>query len=238
MYERLAAFLIERLDVKRAAVILEVGCGRGQLTLPLVRKVGKITEDFKVIALDTSAGAYRGSLEILKKTLQKEELEDFVVAVEGDVINMNIMENESVDLILSNEFLCELDRDGLGKAVKEFHRVLKPNGQMAHGELNPIPENEAQKLVIEANAHSTETSQPKPEWFSPFSDEVAVLLHKIDFKNIRTEYFETNVKMDYGTALKKLRQWTTHPGFIEKHLDDLKRFGFELPMEHVIFCEK
>ncbi|MGD0495608.1 MAG: hypothetical protein ABSB28_06170 [Candidatus Bathyarchaeia archaeon] len=83
-----------------------------------------------------------------------------------------------------------------------------------------------------------ETSLPKPEWFSPFSDEVVVLMHRTGFKNIRTAYLETRVEMDCDTATSKLKEWAVHPSWVEEHLNDLKRFGLELPMEHVVFCEK
>ena len=238
MYERLVSLLIENLDFERASVILEVGAGRGQLTIPLVRRLERTRGDFRLIALDTSAGPYEGALETLKRDLRKEKLEDLVTVVNGDVRNMSAMGTESVDMIISNETLCELNREGLEKAVQEFHRILKPFGEMGHGELIPVAENEAQKLVIDANANSTETSLPKPEWFSPFSDEVAVLMHRTGFKNIRTEYLETKVEMDYDTAISKLKEWTVHPSWVEEHLNDLKRFGLELPMEHVVFCEK
>jgi len=238
MYERLATLLIENLDFERASVILEAGAGRGQLTIPLVRKLEKIKGDFRLIVLDTSTGPYRGALEILKQNLRKEELEDLVRIIKGDIRNANMVRTESVDLIVSNETLCELNREGLAKAIHEFYRMLKAHGEMAHGELIPVAENEAQRLVIDANAYSMETSLPKPEWLSPSSDEVAAVLHRTGFKNIRTEYFETNIRMDYAKAISKLKEWTVHPTWIEEHLDELRRFGLELPMEHVIFCEK
>ncbi|MGD0495606.1 MAG: hypothetical protein ABSB28_06160 [Candidatus Bathyarchaeia archaeon] len=56
MYERLVSLMIENLDFERASVILEVGAGRGQLTIPLVRRLGRTKGDFRLIALDTSAG--------------------------------------------------------------------------------------------------------------------------------------------------------------------------------------
>jgi len=156
----------------------------------------------------------------------------------SQIVFVFFLEDESVDLIISNELFCDLDRNGLERAIKEFYRILKPNGQMAHGELNPAAENEAQRLLIEANAYSLETAQPKPEWFSPFSDEVAALMHKIGFKNIRVEYFETNVKMNFNKSIENLKEWKTDPAFIERHLNDLKGYGMEFPMEHVIFCQK
>ena len=238
MYERLAEFMIENLDLTRVSAILEAGCGSGQLTLPFLNKIKKIKENFRYIAFDISAGPYEGDLEILTEKVQKERLKKLIVPIKGDVRNMKAIEDESIDLIISNELFCELNRDSLEKTLKEFYRILRQDGQMAHGELNPIPENDAQRLVIEANAYSLETMQPKPEWFSPFSDEVAALMHKIGFKNTRVKYFETKVKMDYEAAIKKLNEWKTDPAFIQRCLSDIKRYGLEYPMEHVIFCEK
>jgi ubiquinone/menaquinone biosynthesis C-methylase UbiE len=238
MYERLAEFLLQNLDLSKVSFILEAGCGRGQLTIPLAKKVNEIKKEFKVFALDISAGPYKGDLEILKKNAQKKRLEKIIIPVQGDVRNIKAIKDESIDLIVSNELFCDLNRKGLEKALQEFYRILKPNGQMAHGELSPIPENEAQKLVIEANAYSLETPQPKPKWFSPFSDEVATLMHKVGFTNIMVKYFETNVKMDFNAAVTKLREWKTDPAFVERHLNDLRRYGLEFPIEHVIFCRK
>ncbi len=238
MYERLATFLVQNLDFKRVSAILEAGCGSGQLTIPFVKTLQKIKESFKVIAFDISAGPYEGDLEILKRRAQKEKLENFITTVRGDVRKMDVIGDESIDLIISNELFCDLDRRGLERALQEFYRILRPNGQMAHGELNSIPENEAQKLVVDANAYSLDTLQPRPDWFSPFSDEVAVLMRKTRFKNIYVRYFETNVKMDFDTAITQLKKWKTDPAFVERRLDDLKRYGLEYPIEHVIFCEK
>jgi len=239
MYERLAAFLVENLDFETVSTILEAGCGSGQLTVPFVKKARRIKPSFKVIALDLSAGPYKGRLDILKTILRKENLEDLVTPVNADMRNMDAIANESVDLVISNETLCELDRNGLEMALREFHRVLKFGGQMVHGELIQAFENDAQRLMIEANLHSLETSLPRPEWVSPFSDEVAAQLHKIGFKDITVKYFETNVKFTgLNVALRKLRQWHVDPVFIKEHLDDIKKYDLEYPMEHLIFCRK
>ena len=62
MYERLANFLVENLDFNNVSLILEAGCGSGQLTIPLVKRVNEIKENFKVIGFDVSAGPYKGCL--------------------------------------------------------------------------------------------------------------------------------------------------------------------------------
>jgi len=237
MYKRLAAFLLENLAFDDVSVALEAGCGRGQLTIPFVRRVSEIKKDFKVIAFDISAGPYESDLDVLRERVRKEELEGFVFSVKGDVRDMKEISDKSVDLIISNELLCDLDERGLERALREFYRILKIGGRMAHGELSPIPENEAQKLLIKANAYSLESLKPKPKWFSPSSDEVAVLMHKIGLKDITIKYFETDVKMDYKEALTYLKGWVKQD-FIETHQKQLRKHGIEFPMEHVIFCKK
>lgn len=237
MYERLADFLVEMLDLKDVSVILEAGCGSGQLTIPFVKEIVEVKEIFMLVALDLSAGPYKGDLAILREKTQKNRFRSLASIVRGDVRNIGL-HNKSVDLIVSNELFCDLDKNGLEDALQEFYRILKPGGHMIHGELVPVPENEAQKLFIEADAYSLETSLPKPDWFSPFSDEVAALMHKIGFRNISVEYFETNVKMDSSVAIEKLKDWKVDPVFIEKRSQDIETHGLELPMAHIIFCEK
>ena len=239
MYERLATFLVENLDFEDVSTILEAGCGSGQLTIPFVRKVMRLKPSFRVIAVDLSAGPYKGRLDILKNRLREKKLEGVITPVKADVRNMDVIASESVDLVVSNETLCELDRNGLEMALREYYRVLKSGRQMVHGELIQAFENDAQRLTIEANLCSLETSLPRPEWVSPFSDEVAALLHKIGFRDIMVKYFETNLKFKgFNAALRKLKQWHVDPMFVEKHTCDIKRCGLEYPMEHLIFCRK
>ena len=238
MYERLAAVLVRSLDFEKVSIILEVGCGRGQLTFPFVRNLMNVKRDFRVLALDLPAGPYKGHIDSLKTRIRKEGLKGLITPINGDVRNMTLIEDESVDLVMSNETLCELDRDGLEKAIREFCRVLKPDRQMVHGELMQAFENDAQRLFIEANMHSLETSLPKPPWVSPFSDEVAAFLHRTGFRDITVKYFETDVKMGFNAALRKLKQWHVDPEFVKEHLQDIKRHGLEYPMEHLVFCTK
>jgi ubiquinone/menaquinone biosynthesis C-methylase UbiE len=239
MYDRLAVFIVENLDFKKVSTILEAGCGSGQLTVPLVRNVMRIKPSFRVIALDLSAGPYKGHLDMLRTRLQKEKLEKRVTTVNADIRNMDMIAEESVDLVVSNETLCELDRNGLEMALKEFYRVLKSGGQMVHGELTQTFENNAQRLMIEANLHSLETSLPRPAWVSPYSDDVAALLHKIGFRDIRVRYFETNVTFrGLNSTLKKLEEWHVDPVFIKEHIREIRKYGLEYPMEHLIFCRK
>lgn len=237
MYYRLTDFILQNINLN-FSTILEVGCGRGQLTIPFAYKIMNYLKNFKLIAYDLSGDPYSNCLDYLKKKIQQERLEDSIVVMQGDVRDMNTIEDESFDLIFSNELLCELNRNGLEKALIEFHRVLRDNGQMIHAELMPIPENIPQKLFIEADMHSLETSSPKPDWFSPYSDEIAAILHKIGFNNITIKYFETGIELNFKEAVEALQNWSVDPEYIKANKENLRKYGLEYPMEHVIFCQK
>lgn len=198
----------------------------------------KIIKDFKIIAFDGSSGPYRGVLDVLKERIQQKELDRIIVPLEGDVRDMKAIDDECVDLIISNELFCDLDRKGLERTLGEFHRILKIGGQMAHGELVSLPENSAQRLLIKADSFSLETLTLKYEWFSPSSDEVAAILHKLGFKDISVKYFETDVHLSFNDAVKQLKEWNIEPVFIEKNVEGLKKYGLEFPLEHVVFCWK
>jgi len=238
VYDRLASFLVDEFDLHAGSVILEAGCGSGQLTVPFAKKMLETTKEFRILALDTHAGPYKGDLEVLRTVIAGEGLDKLVIPLTGDVRQMNEIPNESIDNIVSNELFCDLDRKGLEETLTEFYRVLRLGGQMAHGNLSPVPETPAQKLLVEADFRSQETSIPRPEWFSPSTDEVAALLHRLNFKNITAVYFEPNVRFAFDEAVEQLRKWTVDPKFVEDHTDELRRHGLEFPIEPFIFCSK
>ncbi len=233
----MAQFIVSLVDWKDVSVLLEAGCGRGQLTMPLIRKARR---KCRVIAFDLSAGPYAGDLEVLRNRVVDEGLENVIKTVEGDVRNMRAIADESVDLIVSNELFGELDRAGLEQALKEFNRVLKHGGQMVLSELSPAAENKAQELLIEANLHySMDTMLPEGVyWLSPTVDDVATIMHKTGFGNIQARFFETNIRLGYEVAVEQLKKWRIDPRFMKKHREDLQRQGIEFPLEHVIVCEK
>jgi ubiquinone/menaquinone biosynthesis C-methylase UbiE len=235
--ERLAEFMVRLVDWKCVSVLLEAGCGRGWLTLPLATRLDGTC---KIIAYDLSEGPYKGDLEILRKKVMTERLENVIETVKGDVMNLQAIPDESVDLIISHELFCELNRAGLEKALKEFYRVLKRGRQMVHAELSSLAENRAQELLIEANIHhSLDTMLSEGAlWFSPTVDDVAVLMHKTGFRNIQAHFFETNIGLVYDVAVEQLKQWNIDKRFLEEYKEDLQGYGVEFPLEHVVVCEK
>jgi len=234
LYERLAQFLVINIDSSRISTILDAGCGSGRLTIPLARKIGKKR---RTIGLDISLGPYQGALKVLKENVRTKKIGQVIEMIEGDVRDIAIRD-EVVDLIVSNELFCDLDRQGLEQTLKEFYRILKPKGKMAHAELIPFPENKAQQLFIESNSYSLETLKPRPEWFSPAADEIAAIMHNIGYQNIIVKYFRTGLRLGFELAAKQLKEWNVDAAFIRKHEKSLRKYGIEYPMEHVVFSEK
>jgi len=235
MHGRLADFLMASVDLRRVSLVLEAGCGRGQLTLPLAEIIGKRC---KIVAFDISSGPYDGALSVLSRAVREKRLGGAVEIVKGDVRNMFDIKDESVDLIVSNELFCELDRPGLTRALEEFYRILKHGRQMVHAELNPFPMNRSQELFIKANSYSLETMTPRPSWFSPTADEIAVNLYRTGFTEVHVKYFKTNLKLGFKIAMRQLRKWKTAPTFLSRYEKELRKYGLEYPVEHIVLCKK
>lgn len=236
-YERLAESIAGLVDWKDVSVLLEAGCGRGQLTMPLVRRLGG---KCKIIAYDVSSGPYEGDLDVLKRKVMADGLAGAIQTVEGDVRNMLAISDESVDLIVSNELFGELNKAGLEQAMREFYRVLKGGRQMVHAELSPAAENRAQEMLIEANLHySLETMVPEGAyWLSPTVDDMAVSMHRAGFRDVQACFLETDMRLVYEVAVEQLKRWKIDPVFMEKHKKDLREYGIEFPSEHVVICKK
>jgi len=63
-------------------------------------------------------------------------------------------------------------------------------------------------------------------------------MHKIGFRDIQVRFFETDLRLVYEVAVEQLRQWRIDERFVKKYEKDLREYGIEFPLEHVIFCEK
>ncbi len=100
---------IKILTIGKQYIVLDVGCGTGANTV-MIQKYGK------VIGLDISVNA-----------LEKARSRDIRDLVLGSALELPIR-NESIDIIVATDVIEHLKDDT--KALKEFYRVLKPNGHV------------------------------------------------------------------------------------------------------------
>ena len=222
-YDRLAAHFVEQIGQRRSKVILEAGCGKGQLTIPLLRRLPR---NVKMIAIDSSKGPYAGWLKELSQKLQMARLEKRVQPIKSDARRIRGIEDESVDIVVSNELLCDLPYDSqLEKALTEFYRILRPGGFMVHGEWSSSPAAEPQAFLVE-------------HWPSWTPDQLFSIMRKNGFHDFQVTYFETTIHFGYENALEELQTWGATEKFLRHNDEMLKREGIELPYEHIVHCEK
>jgi ubiquinone/menaquinone biosynthesis C-methylase UbiE len=222
-YDRLAAHFVEQVGRRRFKVILEAGCGKGQLTIPLLRR---LPTNVKMIAIDSYKGPYAGWLKELNQELRTAGLEKRVQTIKSDARRIKGIKDESVDIVLSNELLCDLPFDlQLEKALTEFHRILRPRGFMIHGEWSSSPAAEPQAFLVK-------------HWPSWTPDQLFSIMRKKGFHDFQVTYFETTIHFGYENAKEELRTWGAPDNFLKRHHKMLKREGIELPYEHIVQCEK
>src|SRR3989442_7356422 len=101
-YDRLADHFLTRIRVKPSTVILEAGCGKGQLTIPMILELPK---SVTLIAVDSSIGPYLGWLDEFASKIHRSGLEQRVQLLKSDVRRIKVVNDSSVDIVVSNELL-------------------------------------------------------------------------------------------------------------------------------------
>ena len=109
--------LVEFADLRRGSSVLDIACGRGAVLFPASRAVSNSGE---VIGIDISKG-------MIEKTRQE------LLRLNADNARVMIMDAEKLEFP-SSQFeyvlcgLCLFFFPDLGTALREFYRVLKPEG--------------------------------------------------------------------------------------------------------------
>lgn len=227
-YDSLANLMTAPLRNTGEVVVLEAGCGDGNLTIPLALHL----PNARIIGFDLSTGPYEGCLNRLRERIRAKKLDSQVEMISGDVRNMVEIEDSSVDVLVSNELLCDLNWAGLRRAMEEFHRVLRTSGVTVHGVLSPVAAGRTQELLILSDAYSIEQI-PNREWFSPTADEVAAAMKQAGFRDIKTTFVDPDLQLSYEVAVLLLRKWGTRNEFFEKFDNELRMFGFQFPLEQI-----
>ncbi len=162
-YARLAKEFARMLP-KTRGVLVEIGCGKGQLTIPLAKRV----PGYRIIALDRYRGPYKGNQTELSSTIASNGMKRRIKVVVSDYTAwLTSQPDAKHDGIVSSEFLPEITSKGMGSFFAQCFRILKTGGVTIHSFLSPQPRNDRQRRLIEADSDPRWTKTPPPEWFSP-----------------------------------------------------------------------
>ena len=222
-YDKLAEHFLREIGSTKIRTILEAGCGRGQLTIPLLKKLPAST---KMIAVDSSKGPYAGWLNDLIASLDSRGLEHRVRTLNTDVRHIDDVNDEAIDVVVSNELICDLYRQPqLRRALREFHRILRPGGIMVHGEWSSSPTSRPQGFLI----------RHWPTW-NP--DQLFVMMKEEGFHKFQVTYFDTTLHLGFENAAEELRAWGATQKLLKREKKLLRQQGIDLPFEHVLRCKK
>jgi ubiquinone/menaquinone biosynthesis C-methylase UbiE len=118
-------------------VVLDIGAGTGRFSLSIAKQLST----GKVICLDLS----EEMLQHLKRKADKEGLKEKIQILKGEA-SASGLENESVDLAMSNSVFHELSSPEA--ALKEMLRVLKPSGWVL---ITDFRDTRISKLICRSN---------------------------------------------------------------------------------------
>jgi len=215
-YKRLAEFLLPHLPGE--GKILELGCGRGQLTGFLTRR------GYSLFGTDIDH-------EVLKELGQNHS----IGVLCADFSSGLPIRPETLDLILSNFTLGWLDRRQVRGTFKECFRILKEDGAMLHSDFLPVAANPAQEIAIEQGLPENNRN-PSRRWWTP--KELEDLAKEAGFGRMETLYFDWKRRYGLQEALHQLRRWDATEEFMERRRADLERRGMELPKSFILICRK
>ena len=116
--------IAERMQLKPGMTVVEIGPGKGSYTKAIAKK---IQPNGKVFAIDIQESI----INRLKKKIKKENIQNIIPKIE-DAYNLSF-EDESVDRIFAITCLPKIP-DPI-RALREFKRILKPDGIISLSEL-------------------------------------------------------------------------------------------------------
>ncbi len=224
-YKRLAKLFSTKLP-SGSGKLVELGCGKGQLTIPLA----KTALHYKILGIDNYSGPYSRDLRSLKTALGSSGLMKRVQVIMSDAVRWLERQRESTyNVIVSSEFLCEMDSKGMQHVFGECHRVLKPGGVTIHSFLSPNPRNDCQRLLIEADSNPKWTRHPPLEWFSPPPDLVLQQMEAAGFRGLKVSTSRNHMRAKAHAAKALLESYGVRPAFWKRHREQLMTSGLEMP---------
>lgn len=224
-YDRLAMRLATMIPNTPDSIMLEMGCGRGQLTIPLASSLKG-----KLIAVDRS----KRDVEMLEEALRERGLDGRVETMAVDACDIEL-EDGVVDVAVSNFFFGWIDEGKARSLIQWLGRVLKEGGVMLHSDFLPKAKNQSQAVAIEQGM-AMNNQDPSVKWWTP--EELCTVIKSEGFLDVKDSSFDWRIKFDYHMAARQLERWGAKKDFISRKEGVLKAHGMELPKSYIVQARK
>jgi len=135
-------------------VVLDAGTGFGLTTCEIAKRISKQKHKGKIVSVDIDSESFK----LARKQLLTEglmslaDLRRLVSFVRADLSHMPEVTSNSIDVIVSTRTVADINSHPcrLVRAIAEFHRVLKPNGQIVLSDECPLlrTQNQEQQVAV------------------------------------------------------------------------------------------
>ncbi|MEG9499671.1 class I SAM-dependent methyltransferase [Mannheimia indoligenes] len=162
-------WLIGSGDFSKDKKVLEVACNMGTTAIQLAKQF-----ECQIIGIDLD----EDTLEKARENIKDQEVEHLVQVQKANATKLPF-EDESFDIVINEAMLTMLPQEVKEKAIREYFRVLKPNGFLLTHDIMLNTDN-ADELLAELRDAINITVLPltKPDW--------KALFHHCGFRNVET----------------------------------------------------
>jgi cyclopropane fatty-acyl-phospholipid synthase-like methyltransferase len=217
---------------RKAGVLVEIGSGEGQFTIPFANLV----PHYKIIGLDRFKGPYSGDKAGLLSAISTNRVKGRLKVVVSDYDAWLTSQPASgYDGVISSEFLPEITSKHMERFFVQCHRVTRPGGLTVHSFLSGEPRNVRQKRLIEADSNPKWTKTPPLEWFSPPPETVVNYLRSAGFRELRQIRLKSRLLVRSKAARQLLKDWGVRRSYWKLNSRLLERDGLEIP-DWIIVC--
>jgi cyclopropane fatty-acyl-phospholipid synthase-like methyltransferase len=224
-YSRLAKQFAAKLP-KTTGLLVEIGCGEGQLTIPLAKELPRL----QIIGVDQYTGPYSGDRKVFDSNLLGLPIGSRIKVAVSDYRSwLSSQPNAEFDAIISSEFLPEIDSKRTRRFFGECYRVLRQGGITVHSFLSAQPRNAKQRRLLEADSNPKWTKTPPLEWFSPSNRLVVDYLKLAGFRHIRKMTSRSGLVIRSEAARQLLKDWDVRRSYWLSHKKELEEEGLEIP---------
>lgn len=219
-YSRLAEEIVSLISVDAESSVLELGCGRGQFTIPLAEIIPG-----RIFAIDRD----QKSVAELERRIVGTELENKVETLLWDAVDR--IGCGTADVVVSNFVLGWLSRGDATDTLELLRGCLKSGGLIVLSDFNPVAITPAQMFAIE-QGRPDNNENPSVKWWTP--DEVAEVLSETGYADINVSYFDWGMKLGYSLALEQLARWNAKQKYVKSIDSKLQRAGLEVPNSFIV----